>query len=127
MILDGDRISTANLRTLSEVQTLKEEALNVAKVSQAFHGLRITGDGLTIHAPGGATQVPQNWLGHVASESHSEIYVRKRHKLSEAAYWGDLKGVFEMLKYGKTEFNENWANAPRLSMMGCRRRKQLLC
>lgn len=56
------------------------------------------------------------WLGHVATEHYTSKYVKLRHELSDAAYWGNWPVLFDRIEDGRHIYNESWVNAPRMSM-----------
>ena len=57
----------------------------------------------------------QIWFGDTYREGFDAEYLSLRDRLSDAAYLGNFKTVFQVLEIAEERYNESWANAPRLS------------
>lgn len=88
----------------------------------AFDGLTLVDE--TLQATQSAADPFESlptWLGHVVIVNRergpimSEHYISHRHKLSEAAFWGQWSALWTELQVGQEKYDESWINATRLS------------
>jgi hypothetical protein len=60
------------------------------------------------------SQIPI-WHGDLSRFDRDADYLHMRDRLSNAAYYGQMRDVVDTLAMGEVEYGERWANAPKLS------------
>lgn len=55
------------------------------------------------------------WHGDLSRFDRDADYLHMRDRLSNAAYYGQMRDVVDTLAMGEVEYGERWANAPKLS------------
>lgn len=108
-------LNTPTSTTLGEDDAEEEKAFLSWKPPGARRASRSSQR--TRHGSNGGTglYVPRTWLGHVLTTNHSPEYLKLRHQLSDATFWGDWDTVFARLEDGYKLYGELWGNAPRMS------------
>lgn len=105
------------VRTEDQVRELHQRFLSRSQVVTAFEKLSIStasgGLDASIQAEGESTL--QLWFGDTYREGFGSKYLELRDRLSNAAYYGHWKEVFQTLQMVKETTGQLWINAPRLS------------
>lgn len=96
------------------MKALTQQANSRAEVISAFDAFSISEYSIAEKRSNKVTK-PVVWPGYMSTLRVDPSYLYLRHRLSEAAYYGNWVEVWEALKSANERYCQNWVNFPRLS------------